>query len=214
LTEIAVPEILLATSNPGKLREMREITAAWPLVWRGRAEFPGLPEADESGATFAANARLKALHYARLTGLDTLADDSGLEVDALAGQPGVHSARYAGVPRDDGANNRKLVHQLAGVPLEKRVARFHCSMALACNGQVMLETTGTFAGLIIDEPRGTNGFGYDPHFLVPDLGLTVAELPAEQKHTRSHRGEALRAMLTQMEALYSSRGEWDACARG
>ncbi len=209
-----MPEILLATRNAGKLREIREITAAWPLVWRSLAEYPGLPEADESGGTFAENARLKALYYARFTGLDTLADDSGLEVEALAGQPGVHSARYAGVPRDDSANNRKLVHHLAGVPLEKRAARFRCAMALVRADQVLLETTGAFAGLIIDEPRGTSGFGYDPHFLVPDLGLTVAELPSAQKHARSHRGEALRAMLTQMEALYRSRGEWDACARG
>ena len=182
-----MPEILLATNNPGKVREIREITAGWPLVWRSLAEFPGLPEAEEHGATFAENARLKALHYAGLTGLSTLADDAGLEVDALGGAPGVHSARYAGTPRDDLANNRKLVANLAGVPLARRTARFRCAMAFVCDGRVALETTGAFEGLIIDDPRGTNGFGYDPHFLVFDLGLTGAELPSEQKHARSHR---------------------------
>ena len=205
-----MPQVLLATRNAGKIREIRQMTANTPLVWHSLDEFPDVPAAEEQGATFAENARLKALHYAAATGRCTLADDSGLEVDALGGAPGVHSARYAGWPRDDQANNRRLVQALAGVPVERRTARFHCVMALARPGEVVLETEGTFEGLVIDQPRGTNGFGYDPHFLIPELGRTVAELPAEQKNARSHRGQALRAMLKQIEALYRRLGEWEA----
>jgi XTP/dITP diphosphohydrolase len=197
----ALPDVLVATRNPGKLREVREIAAGRPWVWRALTEFVDLVDVEEAGATFAENARLKAMHYGRLTGLPTLADDSGLEVDVLHGAPGVHSARFAGTPRDDAANNRKLLGLLADVPRERRTARFRCAMAFVQGGQVVLESTGTFEGLICDEARGRNGFGYDPHFLIPDLGLTVAELSSEAKNARSHRGQALRAMLAQMEAL-------------
>ncbi len=194
--------VLLATRNPGKVREIREIAAGLPVAWHALDEFPGAPDAEEHGATFAENARLKALHYythcAAAAGMGVLADDSGLEVDALGGAPGVHSARYAGMPRDDAANNRKLVDALAGVPVERRTARFRCAMAFVDRGRVVLESEGTFAGLIIDAPRGRNGFGYDPHFLVPELGRTAAELPSAQKNALSHRGQALRAMLAQL----------------
>jgi XTP/dITP diphosphohydrolase len=202
--------VLVATRNPGKLREIREIAAGLPLAWRGLHEFSDLTDVEETGSTFAENARLKALHYERRTGLPTLADDSGLIVDALNGAPGVHSARFAGTPRDDAANNRKLVALLASMPPAQRTARFRCAMAFARGGRVVLESEGTFEGLIVDEPRGTNGFGYDPHFLVPGLGLTAAELPPADKNARSHRGQALRSMLRQVEALYRSAGEWEA----
>ena len=203
-----MPHVLAATRNPGKLREIREIVAGTPLVWHSLDEYPEVPEVEESGATFAENARLKALQYAQATGLCTLADDSGLEVDALGGAPGVHSARYAGQPCDYAANNRKLVRALVDVPPERRGARFRCAMALARGGAVVLETEGVMAGRIIAEPRGANGFGYDPHFLLPDLGRTAAELTPAEKHARSHRGEALRAMLREIEALYRALGEW------
>jgi XTP/dITP diphosphohydrolase len=202
-------EILLATRNAGKLRELRELTTDTPIVWRGLDAFREVPDAIEDGASFAENARRKALHYAQATGLDTLADDSGLEVDALGGAPGVHSARYAGTPRSDTANNRKLVLALADVPPDRRTARFRCAMAYVRAGEVALESEGAFEGLIVDTPRGTNGFGYDPHFLVPALGQTAAELPAEEKNARSHRGMALRAMLAQLEALQRALGHWD-----
>lgn len=194
-------ELVVATRNAGKLREIRALTAGRPLVWRGLDEFPDLPEVQESGATFAENARLKARHYAAATGLPALADDSGLEVDALGGAPGVHSARYAGLPRDDTANNHKLIAALAGVPPARRTARFRCALALAHKGVVLLEAEGVFEGLIIDEPRGTNGFGYDPHFLIPELGRTAAELPPAEKNARSHRGQALRALLARLDEL-------------
>jgi XTP/dITP diphosphohydrolase len=209
-----MPHVLLATRNPGKLREIRQIATHLPVVWYGLDEFPDVPDADEHGATFAENARLKALHYSEQyhnhADLAVLADDSGLEVDVLDGAPGAHSARYAGTPRNDAANNRRLVQALAGVPPHRRTARFRCAMALAHQERVVLQTEGTFEGLIIDEPRGVNGFGYDPHFLVPALGRTAAELPAEQKNALSHRGQALRAMLVQIEAWYRARGEWGA----
>jgi XTP/dITP diphosphohydrolase len=203
-----MPAVLLATRNPGKHRELREIAADSPLHWLGLDDLPEVQAAVEDGLTLAANARLKALHYAGTTGLFTLADDSGLEVDGLGGEPGVHSARYAGVPQDDAANNRKLLAALRDVPPARRTARFHCAMAFARPGQVLRESTGAVEGLIIDAPRGTNGFGYDPLFLVPGLGRTVAELPSDEKHALSHRGQALRAMLPQIEAYFRSVGQW------
>ncbi len=194
-------EILIATGNAGKLREIGQLTAHLPLRWRWLAEFADLPPAVEDGHTFAENARRKALHYAGLTGLLTLADDSGLEVDCLDGRPGVHSARFAGPQRDDAANNRKLIGLLAGVPRQRRTARFRCAMALARPGAVLAETAGSLEGLIVDEPRGTNGFGYDPHFWLPQRGLTLAELSADEKNAISHRGQALRAMIAALETL-------------
>lgn len=201
-------ELLLATRNPGKLRELRTITrdghllaaaGGSPLLWRGLDEFPGVPDASENGQTFAANARLKALHYAAATGLPTLADDSGLEVDYLGGAPGVVSARYAGPQQNNAANVRKLLAAMAGVPAPHRTARFRCSMAFARPGQVLYESTGVIEGCIADSPRGMGGFGYDPVFLVPALGRTAAELTPQEKHAISHRGQALRAMLPKIE---------------
>lgn len=188
-------EILLATHNAGKVREIRQLTATVGWRWRGLDEFPDVAAAVENADTFAGNARLKALHYSAATGLATLADDSGLEVDCLAGAPGVHSARYAGEPKSDAANNQKLIDALRGVPLEQRSARFRCAMAFVRDGVVLAEADGAVEGLIQDEPRGDNGFGYDPHFLIPARGVTMAELSAEEKNAISHRGHALRAIL-------------------
>lgn len=199
-----MPEILLASKNPGKLRELREIAADTPLIWQGLSDFPDVPTAVEDGDTFAENARRKALHYAAATGMYTLADDSGLEVDYLNGAPGVHSARYAGTPHDDAANNRRLLRVLAGVPRERRTARFRCAMAFVRPDELLCESEGTLEGLIIATPRGENGFGFDPLFLIPALERTVAELPAEQKNALSHRGQALRAILSQIEQWFQS----------
>jgi len=193
--------ILIATKNPGKLREIRRLTAGHDWSFLSLADLPAIPEAVEDGATFAENARKKALHYAGHSGLPTLADDSGLEVDALDGAPGVHSARYAGEPRDDAANNRKLLEHLAGVLPQQRTARFRCAMALAIPGRVLAETQGCVEGLILTEPRGTGGFGYDPLFLLPELGRTMAELEPDEKNRLSHRGQALREMLARLEQL-------------
>lgn len=199
-------EILLATGNPDKAKEMIEILSACevglpPIRWRLLAEFPGIPEAVEDGSTFMDNAIRKAMHYARQTGLWTLADDSGLEVDALGGAPGVRSARYAGEPSNAKANNALLIRNLAGVSADRRTARFHCAVVLADPTRVLASAEGTVEGRIIDEPRGTNGFGYDPHFRIDGTGLTAAEMSSEQKHAISHRGQALRRLRDRLPAV-------------
>ncbi len=164
-------------------------------------DYPAIPQAVEDAESFEGNARRKALHYARLTGRLTLADDSGLEVDALGGEPGVHSARYAGPMCEDAANNARLLEELAGVPDEQRSARFCCVMALARREDVLATASGSVEGLIIDEARGENGFGYDPHFFVPEFGMTTAEMPPEQKNRISHRGKALAAIRPAIERM-------------
>lgn len=196
-----MPEILLATYNTGKLRELRQMTADSPWTWRNLQDFPGIPPAIEDGATFAENACRKALHYWRHTRRPTLAEDSGLEVDALGGEPGVRSARFAGEPCDDSANNRRLVALLREVPPERRTARYRCAMALAVDDRIVIQTSGTLEGRIIDDPRGGGGFGYDPHFLIPALGRTAAELDPQAKNQISHRGQALRALLAQLATI-------------
>jgi XTP/dITP diphosphohydrolase len=207
--------LLIATSNLGKLREVQAVLCDLSLELLTLRDFPGVPEAIEDGATFEENARRKAIHYARYTGCWTLADDSGLEVDALAGAPGVYSARYAGPQATDADNNAKLMRQIANVPPASRTARFRCAIALAepsapaahprsanhsmPDPQVLATSAGVLEGVITDQPRGANGFGYDPHFLVPARGLTSAELPPAEKNAISHRGQALRAIRPAIE---------------
>ena len=196
-SETAKRTILVATTNPGKVRELRAMLDA-DVQWKGLADLPELGEVEEDGATFAENARKKATEYARATGLWTLADDSGLVVDALDGAPGVKSARFCGeVPPGtdrktvDQRNIARLLERLEGVPAEKRTARFMCFLCLASPERVLIETQGKVEGRIIDEPVGENGFGYDPVFFVPDLGKTVAQLPDDEKNAISHRGHAI-----------------------
>lgn len=195
--------VVLATSNPGKLREIQAVLADLPLHVMGLGELPPVAPPVEDGATFADNARAKALYYAGATGYWCLADDSGLLVDALAGRPGVHSARYAadddiapdaGPHARDAANNGKLLRELADVTDEKRTARFVCHLSLADGQGILLEATGIVAGRIGRTPRGDNGFGYDPLFLISELGQTAAELEPERKNAVSHRGQATRRM--------------------
>ena len=193
--------LLFATTNHGKLREVRALLAGLPIEVATLGDFADLDVPIEDQDTFDANARLKALHYARLTHCLTLADDSGLEVDALGGAPGVHSARYAGPQCDPAANNAKLVAELSGVPSQGRAARFRCAMALAQGDQILATADGKIEGVIVDEPRGRNGFGYDPYFFVPESGMTVAEMPPEQKNQISHRGRALQAIRPSIERI-------------
>ena len=168
----------------------------------GLEALEGIDEPAETGATFAENARQKALYYARATGLWCLADDSGLVADALDGEPGVHSARYAaerfGPDADrrqrDAANTAKLLEALENVPDDRRTARFICHLALAEPGRMLLETTASVEGVITAAPKGENGFGYDPVFLVPRFGRTIAEMPADLKNSLSHRGQAARQL--------------------
>ena len=185
--------LLAASKNPKKLAEMLRILTDLPIEVVSLSRFPDLDDVEETGETFAANATLKAEAYARATGLPTMADDSGLEVDALGGAPGVHSARYAGVHGDDAANVAKLLAELAGVPAEKRTARFRCCIAVADDRGVLTTLEGACEGTIGEEPVGRNGFGYDPVF-IPTAGddRTMAQRSAEEKDAISHRGAALR----------------------
>lgn len=186
-------EILVATTNPGKLREYQEIFAGLPLHLTTLTEQGIDLEVEETGATFTENALLKAHAYAKASGLLTLADDSGLEIDALGGEPGVHSARWPTSDTPYAERFKIIFARLAGLPPEQRAARFRCVIALARPDGWATTVEGVVEGRIADEPRGTNGFGYDPIFLYPALGRTTAELPPEEKHRISHRGRAARA---------------------
>ena len=203
----APERILVATSNPKKVDEIRGALAPAGIAVSSLADagFAGIPEPEETERTFAGNARLKALAYAKATGHTVMADDSGLEVDALGGEPGVDSAIWAGTGGDraarDARNNSKLVSALRGVPQCARSARFVCAMCVADpEGRVIGEARGTVEGEIVDDPRGTNGFGYDPHFLVRALGRTTAELSPRDKNAISHRGLASREIARQLAA--------------
>jgi XTP/dITP diphosphohydrolase len=183
-------EIVIASKNAGKIREIREICADLPVAV---VEAAGLPDVVEDGKSFAENARKKAAEIARHTGKWALADDSGLEVDALGGAPGIHSARWSG--GGDEANNDKLLAELRGVPAAARTARYRAVVVIADpEGRVVAEADGVCEGLIGFERRGSGGFGYDPLFLLPSHGRTLAEIGSEAKHAISHRGQALRRL--------------------
>jgi non-canonical purine NTP pyrophosphatase (RdgB/HAM1 family) len=199
-------EVLFATGNGYKVDEVRAILAPLGIGVRSLADVAAAPEEpEEDGLTFEDNARLKARHYARELGVICVAEDSGLEVDAIGGAPGVYSARYAGATgtRDerDRANNEKLLRELAHVPAGERQARFVCVASVADPaGKILAEARGTYEGVIAAEPRGHNGFGYDPLLYLEDRRCTSAELPPEEKHARSHRGTAFRALARQLLA--------------
>ncbi|MFZ3341203.1 MAG: RdgB/HAM1 family non-canonical purine NTP pyrophosphatase [Terriglobales bacterium] len=202
------PTVFVATSNAGKLRDFAGAAIAHGIAIASLPNFASLTPVVEDGATFEANARKKAEEYSRAApGELVLADDSGLEIDALSGAPGVHSARYAAPDllnkephaadsnTDDGANNARVLRELAGLPPEKRTGRFVCVLAAARDGRTLATFRGRAEGVILDAPRGQNGFGYDPLFFFPSIGKTFAELSAEEKAKYSHRGAALRAFL-------------------
>lgn len=188
-------EILIATKNKGKVAEIEHILESFlgdSIKVKSLDDFPHIEEPIEDKDTFKDNAILKALYYAKATGLTALADDSGLCVDVLNGEPGIMSARYAGENASDDDNNKKLVENLKDIALEKRTARFVCAAAIANTKGETQTFEGTIGGLIIDEPRGTNGFGYDPYFYVPSLKKTTAELSKDEKSKISHRGKAFK----------------------
>jgi XTP/dITP diphosphohydrolase len=184
--------LVIATTNPGKLREIEGILRGLPIVLLSLRDFPEIEEPEETGTTFAENARLKALYYTTATGQLSVADDSGLEIAGLDNAPGVHSARWEG--SDYPTKFRKIHQLLRERGLDGSPARFVCSIALARDGVVLYEAEGIVNGEIAPEPRGDNGFGYDPLFFYPPLGCTLAELDQEQKATVSHRGRAFRAL--------------------
>ena len=201
-------KILIATSNPGKLRDFAVAALRHGVEIAGIPGFASLPAVVEDGLTFEANARKKAETYSRhVPGEIVVADDSGLEIDALKGAPGVHSARYSAPdlqnkePReadantDDEANNARVLRELRGVPADRRTGRFVCVLAAARDGKTLATFRGSAEGVILDTPRGTNGFGYDPLFYFPRIKKTFAELSAEEKASYSHRGAAFRAFV-------------------
>ena len=188
-------KLLVATGNQGKLKEIRYLLDGAPIEIVGLDQLVDPPDVIEDGATFVANARKKAQEMAQFSGYLTLADDSGLVVDALNGAPGVYSARYAGEQGDDAANNSKLLSELQDVAEEKRQAAFHCAMALAWPDGRCETCDGKVSGLIMCSERGTGGFGYDPLFMVPEYGKNMAELSLEIKNRISHRGTALRKVI-------------------
>jgi XTP/dITP diphosphohydrolase len=195
--------ILVATSNPGKIRDFIGAAANYGIDVSPLPNFSSLPPVIEDGATFEANARKKAESYSRSAPEEiVIADDSGLEVDALGGAPGVHSARYAAdepstanTNTDDETNNRKLIREIKLVPLERRTGRFVCCIAAARDGTTLAVFAGKAEGVILETPRGFNGFGYDPLFYFPQIGKTFAELSAEEKANYSHRGAAFAKFL-------------------
>ena len=198
--------VVLASGNAGKLKEMRALLAPLRIELITQGDL-GLPGAPETACTFIENAIAKARHASAGSGLPAIADDSGLAVSALGGAPGIRSARYAGPARDDGANNRRLIAALAGV--RDRRARFCCAMVYVDGPDDPMPAiaTGEWQGTIVDEARGQNGFGYDPHFLVPELGLTSAELEPKLKNSLSHRGQAARALLAALRRRRVQAGD-------
>ncbi len=192
-------ELLVATQNPGKMREFESLLAPLKATLRFPSELGLRVEVPEDGSTYTENARQKALPYARASGLLTLADDSGLEVDALDGAPGIRSARYA--PGEDPDRVAALLAQLRGLPKEQRTARFRCVVVIATPADECHTTEGVCEGLIATEPAGSGGFGYDPVFYLPAHGCTMAQLPQEQKNRISHRARAIDAALPVLHHL-------------
>lgn len=194
--------VVLASNNPGKLRELAALLAPLGVELLAQATL-GIGEADEPHPSFVENAIAKARHAARASGLPALADDSGICANALGGAPGVHSARYAalaGGEKDDAANNARLVRELSGE--SDRSAFYYCVLVLlrSADDPQPLIAEGVWPGVVVAQPRGEGGFGYDPHFLLPELGRTAAQLPAEEKNRLSHRGQATRALLERLRA--------------
>jgi XTP/dITP diphosphohydrolase len=190
---------VIATANPGKLREFQALLEDLPFELAAQSAL-GVQSVEETGSTFLANALLKARHASAVTGSAAIADDSGLEVDALGGAPGIRSARFAGENADDAANNAKLLRALEGLPLAQRRARYRCALVFVDGplDPAPLEAQGVWEGFILDAPRGSGGFGYDPYFWLPELAATAAELAPDDKNRRSHRGQALRALREQL----------------
>lgn len=195
---------VLATGNRKKLVELERILEGLDVELVAMGDL-GLPSPPEDGDTFEDNALIKARAACSATGLPALADDSGLEVDALGGAPGVHSARYAGEETDDLANNERLITELGRIPEQDRTARFVCVAALVTPDGTERTERGVMTGRIIDEPRGTRGFGYDPHFVAEGETRTNAELSPEEKDARSHRGQAFRAIRGHVENVLAEQ---------
>jgi XTP/dITP diphosphohydrolase len=202
-----LPTLLVATFNAGKIREIQSLVEAIPCRVLGLESLQPVEPSREDGNTFEANARQKAIYYSQHFPHLTLADDSGLVIDALGGQPGVNSARFVSASATDRRRCQEILRQLETVPDQKRNARFVCCLAVAKSGRVLKVFKGTVEGLIAREPRGKNGFGYDPIFLIPELGRTTAELTPDEKNRVSHRGEAMRKFKAWLESTFEREPE-------
>lgn len=196
-------KIVLATNNQGKVNELQNLLADAGFDIVAQSQF-NLPDADETGLTFVENAIIKARYAAKLTGLPAIADDSGLVVEALNGEPGIYSARYAGEHGNDESNNQKLLQALQPIPQEKRSAYFYCALVFMRheNDPTPIICLGEWNGLILNELKGKGGFGYDPLFYVPELNCTAAELTKEHKSQISHRGQALKQLIKEIKTKY------------
>ena len=207
MTIPAGPQIVLASRNRKKIGEMADLLAPHGIDVKGAADFPDVPEVVEDGATFAENAAKKAAQTAQHLGLWALGEDSGLMVDALKGAPGIFSARYSGESASDESNNRKLLAEMRNVPSEKRGAKYICNVALADpQGNIRLQIESACRGRIAEEPRGTNGFGYDPLFLIPEYHRTFGELSARVKQQLSHRARAFAKFIPRLTELVVAGG--------
>jgi XTP/dITP diphosphohydrolase len=197
----SLESLVIATGNAGKLREFRDLLAELPYSVIAQGDL-GIPSPEETGSTFLENALLKARHAAAVGGTAAIADDSGLEVDALDGAPGIYSARYAGAQADDAANNAKLLAALRARGAPPWRARYRCALVFVGGpaDAAPLIADGVWEGCIVESPRGTGGFGYDPYFFLPELHMTAAELDPADKNRRSHRGTAMRALRDQLAA--------------
>lgn len=193
--------LVLATRNNGKIEEMKTMLSPYGIEVKGVSEYPECPEVEEDGVTFQENARKKAETISKVLGLPALADDSGLEVDAMEGRPGVYSARFAGPHATDEDNINKLIESMKDVPAGERQARFRCVLALAVPGRETWFTEGACEGHIVLEPKGSHGFGYDPIFYLPELEKTMAQLSKDEKNDMSHRGKAVRQFLDEVSRL-------------
>ena len=195
-------EIIIATKNAGKVKDFETLFSPKGFKVKSLLDFPEIEDVEETGVTFAENATLKAEAISFALNKPVIADDSGLAIDALNGEPGVYSARYAGENKDDNANIEKVLQKLNDVPFEKRTARFHCALAIAVPGKRTEIVEGTCEGHILEEKRGENGFGYDPIFFVEKWRCSMAELTKEQKNQISHRANALKKLAPLIDAQF------------
>ncbi|MCA1031958.1 XTP/dITP diphosphatase [Bacillus timonensis] len=199
-------EILIATKNSGKVKDFEQLFSPYGYQVKSLYDFPDIPDVEETGTTFRENAQLKAETISKALNQIVIADDSGLEVDALDERPGVFSARYAGVEKNDKANLEKVLEELKEIPLDKRTARFRCALALVIPNEKTILVEGMCEGKIIDRPIGENGFGYDPIFYLERLGKTMAQLTKEEKNKISHRANALNNLGEELKKLDLSLG--------
>jgi XTP/dITP diphosphohydrolase len=201
MANISSKEVIIATKNKGKAQEFEKMFSPYQIKIRTLLDFPNVSDIEETGKTFEENAILKAEAISNQFHAMVISDDSGLVIDALDGRPGIYSARYAGEDKDDVANIEKVLLEMEDIPAKQRTARFYCAIALAIPGDKTITVSGSCNGEILKTKRGSNGFGYDPIFLIKEKGLTMAELSSEEKNLISHRAKAIQKLFSKLEGL-------------